>query len=176
MGREEILLKEYEACRQDITDTASRYWTIVGIFVPVDVILLGGAGFALQFEGSAINWKIALLVTLLGIGITVIICFLYRWGVRMNWYIKVGWHRIHEIEAQLNMLKNRTIHWLENPKVAPSEQQDRLKSVKAQCGSPPSKEMQSVRGIFWTLAILWMLFILFTWILAYSNYISRSNL
>ncbi len=41
MNREEILLKEYEVCQQDINSRASRFWAIVGIFIPFNTALLG---------------------------------------------------------------------------------------------------------------------------------------
>ena len=38
---EEVLLKEYEICQQSISLNATRYWTIVSIFIPVNTALLG---------------------------------------------------------------------------------------------------------------------------------------
>ncbi|MBI2831531.1 MAG: hypothetical protein HYX79_04660 [Chloroflexi bacterium] len=164
MERQEILLREYEACRQDITDTSSRYWTIVGIFIPVDILLLGGAGFLLKTNSPPMSFGTQLLVTLLGLGVILILFFLWRWLKRINYYIIIGWQRIHEIEANLEMLKNRTIYWLDNPKEIPYEQQARLTRITDKFGHPPTKEMCSLKGIFWTLSALWTLFILFTWI------------
>ncbi len=164
MDRQEILRREYEACRQDITDTMSRYWTIVSIFIPVDTVLLGGAGFIVKSGSSTIGLETKLLITLLGLGIIAILVFLWCWGNRMNFYIRVGWHRIREIETELGMLKNRTIHWLDNPEETPSSEKARIDPMRKKY-SPGSKEMWSVEGIFCTIGILWALFIVVTWAL-----------
>ncbi len=165
MDREEILLREYEACQTSVDSTASRYWTILGIFISINAVLLGGVGFFINsnrvsqtfYPGA--KW----LVLVLGIGSIAILYYLWRWLRRINFYIRIDYFRMQEIENQLGMLKNRTIHWLDNEKEVPEAQKTRIGNIRAHF-PPPAKETGNLKAIFIILGIIWIVLIIIAFI------------
>jgi hypothetical protein len=126
MGREEVLLKEYEICQKSISTDASRYWVVVGIFIGINTALLGAIAYKIAYNNlghyRGFEWIVPTLVTIFGIGMIIIITRLKLWATRVNWLIRIKYHRMQEIESELGMRANIYIHYLDEWKELPEEQ------------------------------------------------------
>ena len=165
MSRENILLKEYGVCQQDINSRASRFWTIVGIFIPFNTALLG---WIINWITKTFNLDIdyiwgLLLVLLFSIGMIVILSYLMTWLERVNSFIRVSNKRMQEIEKVLGMRKNCIADVLDNhwDKMSEEEKENLSdlhdKHVK-------KRETTCFKIIFYTLISLWGVIILTTFI------------
>ena len=119
-------LTEYQVCQQDINSRASRYWTIVGVFMAINTALLGWVAFSIISNGVSLNesvkWLVYInenfnwlvLVLVLGFGIIAILVFLMLWLKRVNCLIHISYYRMREIEFELRMAKNWIVDVLDN--------------------------------------------------------------
>jgi len=129
MGREEILLKEYEVCQQASNANASSYWIMAGIFFGITSALLGGLLYAILSNErlfpilietvTTINapstpisqsWILRILVTVMGIGAIILLHFLKRWLKRITFLSRLNFERMREIELELGMWKSWRVH------------------------------------------------------------------
>jgi hypothetical protein len=122
MDREEILVKEYEACQEDNKAQSSHYWTIFGIFFSVNTAIFGGIAYGL-FSTTFIRDilsanstdlpQIFLTLFILSIIVFGLILFTYilkRWLDRVNFLIQTNNARVHEIEIILGTWRSLRIH------------------------------------------------------------------
>ena len=156
MDRQEILLKEYEVCQQDINFNSSRYWTIVGIFIPVNTAILGWMVYLLisniKLDGY-IKWGL-LIVLLFCLGMTFIIFALIYWLDRVNSIIRVNYHRMREIEKFLGMRKNCLVDVLDNHwDQLPKEEQNNLNELHKKHSK--TRETACYKRILHILIALW---------------------
>ncbi len=124
MDRQEILLKEYELCQQDIIDTSSRYWTIVNIFMAASTVVLGaivagvisGNFISKTYERTATLqiFVASLVVIVLGAGIIAVLVSLMSWLRRVGCLAAIAYGRMREIELELGMWKNWRVHGIDN--------------------------------------------------------------
>lgn len=111
MGREEILLKEYELCEEDNNASSSNYWTTVGIFIGVNTALISaiGAGIIAGFINP--RWPSLVLVIAFGVIAIALVIIMHLWLYRVNHLIGVNHYRMREIENELGMMRG-TLVWM----------------------------------------------------------------
>ena len=164
---DEALLKEYEVCQQAINANASRYWTIVGIFIPISTAVLAWVFYTITSYRLFFNSNAEWLVLVLGVVIIVILVLLWFWLKRVNLFISISYFRMREIERKLGMLKNLTVDWVDHPEKAPNEQKARIKKI-LRCYPPPIlRETTSLSWIFFVIGTMWVFFIALAFI--FSN-------
>jgi hypothetical protein len=119
MKREEILLKEYEACQQDNQARASRYWVILGIFVSINAPILGGLWVLSNTDiineitnATSFLIKLPFLFIIL-CGIFTITKFLELSLNRSYFIIQNNNRHMLEIEIELGMWKELPIYVLD---------------------------------------------------------------
>ena len=117
MGKEEILLKEYEACQSEINSIGSMYWIIVGVFMAINTALLGALPYAiLQSGGLSTIFKdyatrsellelltLGLVIVVLGVGMITVLVFLKSYHKRTRHTVWVSHERMLHIEEELGM-------------------------------------------------------------------------
>ena len=114
---EQTLLKEYEVSQQAINALASRYWTIVGIFMAVNTGVLAWTVSVLTSNSLChTNVDAKWLVLALASGMVITLIFLWNWIIRINVYVSIKYFRMREIEGKLGMLANLTIEWYDHQK------------------------------------------------------------
>jgi len=181
MGREEILLKEYQTCQQNINTTASRYWITVGIFIGMNTALWAAIVYkttSIKFTCN-IEWGwiiIPILVTVFGGVMIFIVKYLGRWLDRVNWLMRIKYSRMREIEKELGMRANIYIDSLDN--------WDRLSGEEKSLGGlvelhrqhpPPAGERDYLIFIYWCLIIVWVALIIMAWLFPWLNIFINGN-
>ncbi len=176
MDREEVLLKEYEVCQLDNNSSGTRFWIAFGIFFGINTALLGWIAPSiisksmslsknnlewLSYITDNVGWLVFILV--LGLGIIGILISLWLWLNRVNYLIRMNHHRMREIEEVLGMLKNSTIHWLDNRKEVPNEQRERLDEIRRRY-PPPRTGSTIVPSLFIIVILLWIAAIVMSWL------------
>lgn len=176
MDRQEILLKEYELCQQDIIDTSSRYWTIVSIFMAVSTAILGAIATGLisgNFISQAIQRHalpqtlvVGSFVFVLGGGIITILVFLMKWLDRVNCLTVINYERMREIETELGMRKNLRVDFNDkihdkkisiDPRAKPTQYKTWWGITSKKNASPNTKVN---KAILWTLIAIWAVVVL----------------
>jgi hypothetical protein len=169
----QIWLAEYQSCQQDVHAQASRYWTIVSIFIPVSTALLGwivqsilGKNLQELTENNSVS---LLLVSLFCIAMIMMLWFLLQWLYRVNSLIRVNYMRMSVIESELNMCRHNYIYWLDEgekgkePKMLnDGGSNKRLDFIKATHNH--SKETNWFRGIIFTLIAMWGILALYIFV------------
>lgn len=120
MDRNEILLKEYEICQEDNNAQSTRYWSIFGIFVSVNVVVLGALAYGLlngdflkRLSNITISYEIIAyysIANILIVAFAVLTVLLKFWLDRINYLISSNHKGIHEIELELKMYRSFKIH------------------------------------------------------------------
>jgi hypothetical protein len=139
MDKQEILLKEYELCLQDIIDTSSRYWTIVNIFMAANMVVLGAivagvisASFIKEAFVKPTPPQILVagsVLIVLGLGMIIILISLKKYLKRANFLSAINYERMREIEFDLRIWKNWRVHGIDNwdkPSKISSDDRSRL--------------------------------------------------
>ena len=113
--RQQILLKEYETCQSEIESIGSRYWTIFSVFLPINAGLLGWLlnSIISRSSGFPFGTDVRLLALVLGVGMILIIVFLWCYFNRVNFIISISYYRMRQIEIELGMWKNWFVHILQ---------------------------------------------------------------
>jgi len=132
MGREEILLKEYEVCQKDSSSMISAHWTAAGVFLGINTAVLGAIAYGILLRHE----KIQLLVLGLGVGVILIIVGLMFWTKRVSSLVNTNNKRMRQIERQLGMRKNLMV-----------KQKEKLTGIRI------------VIGMYSVLVLLWIYFI-----------------
>ena len=103
MGREEILLKEYEVCQQHINSIGTQVWQATAIFLSVNAAVLAYI-FQKEWYGQDVDrFLLALSVSVIFI---IILNFLRLW-IKRQWFTQLTlYERMREIEDELGMWKN----------------------------------------------------------------------
>jgi len=165
--RNDILLKEYEVCQQDINLHISRYWVAAGIFIGINTALWGVAAYNLiPITTSLIDteWLIwPILVFIFGSGMIMTILFLERWGNRLNWLIRIKYDRMQQIESEVGMKANLTVNDLDNWNNIPEVKKQYYDNMHKRF-PPPPREFPNVKYIFRILISLWVILILISWL------------
>ncbi len=123
MDRQEILLKEYEACQTHNNSIGSQVWVSTTIFLSINITLLGWLlhsiitkdAFGMSIvtsmtdlgniiEPNILGTKIA--TTAIGIGIICILRFWKRWLKRMRFQTTVNFDRMGTIERKLRICRH----------------------------------------------------------------------
>lgn len=172
MGNEEVLLKEYETCQQNINSTTSRYWITVGIFIGMNTALWAAIAYKATSAKFAynINWEwmiLPILVTVFGLVMIFIIYCLRRWLDRVNWLTYVKYSRMREIEAKLDMRANTYIDALDNWDELSEEQRTlgRLDELHSDSEHQVQvKERIYLHRIYKWLIAVWVSLILMSWL------------
>jgi len=103
MGREEILLKEYEVCQQHINSIGTQVWQATAIFLSVNAAVLAYI-FQREWYGQDVDRF------LLALGISVIfilVLYIWRRWINRQLFIQISvYTRMREIETELGMWKN----------------------------------------------------------------------
>ena len=128
----------------------SRYWSVVGIFIPINTILLGGSIYTVIGSDSIRD----LLLVPFSLAMSFILWQLLRWLARVNYKIQLTYYRMREIENELGMLENLTIHWIDHPEETPKGQEQRVSKIR-QLYKPPKSENQAFKAIIYALIVLW---------------------
>jgi hypothetical protein len=115
--KNDILLKEYEVCEQDISSTSINYWTLAGIFIGISSALLGGLLYGILTNIQVITTistsdalTLRIIISVLSGAIITILVFLYFWLKRVNYLADRNYERMREIELELGMWKSWRIH------------------------------------------------------------------
>ena len=163
MGREEVLLKEYETCQLDINSSSARYWTVVGIFLPLNTAFLGWIGIwivnTLSIEINHLwNW---VLILFLAIGMLFVLYYLKTWLERVNSFIRVNYFRMREIEKVFGMRRNLIADALDNHwKDITNEQQNILKDLYKK--HKKSRAADAFKNILYVLSAFWGILVVIT--------------
>ncbi len=194
MDKQEILLKEYELCQQDIIDTSSRYWTVVNIFMAVSTAILGAIAatiisgnfikYAFQRDTSPQILVAGSVIIVLGGGMISVLKCLKDWLRRVNCLATIHYERMREIETQLGMWKNWRVHgidnWNNSKKITPEDKvrlteyqpegwwkkrQSKLKEYASPNTNPNRRMLQ-------TLIVVWALIVLLAIIVIVRNRLS----
>ncbi len=114
--KKEILLKEYEACQQDNQAQASRYWTILGIFISINTPIIGGLAVVLfstdlikEISNIASFWIKLFILLISLVGIYTITRFLELSLDRAYYIVQNNNRRMLEIEIELGIWKELPI-------------------------------------------------------------------
>jgi hypothetical protein len=177
MDRVQILLKEYEICHEDSNALASRFWSFANIFIPTNLALLGLLVSVMLTKTDISNAPfIVLFIGLAAIGI--LICVLL-WLKRINHQHQFNYGRAHEIEFELGMWKNLRLHAIGsfkddsfNTKSIPKDMASKLFEYhglewwqeKNSFFLRPNIGSRSVYAIFYILIVLWVAFIIYSFI------------
>ncbi len=142
MGREEVLLKEYETCQAHNNSIESQVWTSTTIFMGLNVTLAGGLMFAILNGTFNANidkrpWLFALYL-LLFFGIIAILVLWKKWLERTRQQRALNNWRMQRIEEELGMWKNRMVSILDNnansSTVAPAEVKLDVEEIRQRFG------------------------------------------
>ena len=148
----EAWLVEYQTCQAHTNSIGSQYWALVGTFI----------GFTTAFL-AFLNYRDSRWPALaLGLAAIIIIYVLWRMLKRIDTLIFSNNFRMREIEERLefNMLKNRTIRWLDEKEALPPEQTTRINRLRAQLNCLYEKPgRRIVCWLFVTVVLLWVFFI-----------------
>jgi len=158
---EQALLTEYQVCQQHNNSLGSQYWITVGIFLGINTVFL--VAFANVLSEAPVPENAKLLVLGIGIALVLIIICLLLSLKRVNWYLQIHYVRMREIEEALGMLKNRTIHWVDNPTETPDGHRQRINDLRKKY-PPPLRGSWVVPPIFGILKFLWIFFIILAFI------------
>jgi hypothetical protein len=130
MGREEILLKEYETCQSDVNSIGSLFWIVVGVFMTINTALLGALPYGiLQSGGLRTIFKdyatrsellqllaLGLLIVVLGGGMIAVLVFLKRYHKRTRHIVRFAHERMMHIEEELGMWRGWIFYGLDRMK------------------------------------------------------------
>jgi uncharacterized membrane protein len=181
MGKEDILLKEYEILHEDINASASRVWTFASIILGFNTALLGGVGYFVITRATTLcgmgKWITFIGIIFLVICIILMLLFLKKWIVHSDKIENFNYSRAREIEEKLGMWKNwrllGLLHFCKTQKDFDSKLSDKEKGIlyeyrtkkewaKIRNDYPIRKGEgeRSVKGIILVLILLWLLLIL----------------
>ena len=111
MEKDELLLKEYEFRQQDNQTQLSRYWTILGLFISINIHLIGGLWIlsntdfvSAVTDASGLMFKIPILFVIL-IGVFLITKYMELSLRRSRFVIETNIQRICDIEIELGLWK-----------------------------------------------------------------------
>lgn len=122
-------LTEYQVCQEAHHSHVVGYWTLSGIFIGFTSVLLGGLILGILSNESLssviLNPKlpqtqsrefliVGLIVSLVSMAVLIILYFLKRWLVRIDFLIFVNYLRMHEIELRVGMRQGVRIKGLEH--------------------------------------------------------------
>jgi hypothetical protein len=107
MTREEILLKEYEACQKHNDSLGQQAWVSISIIITVNLLVL--AQILSIFVKPVPWWALVLLIPLGLLMILVLITF-KRWDKRIDFMKLLNNERMREIETVLEMWKNWRVY------------------------------------------------------------------
>ncbi len=187
MDKQEILLREYETCQRNVQFNASGYWTVVNIFIAIDALMWAAGAAHTVLQGNLVfpehaKWlifSVPAMISVLGVTMICITLSLRGWIDRINSFIVASYFRMHEIEKELGMFLNLSIHWLSNPDEMPPEQQERIDSLKSRIKKGlgdqrplPSREMVYLNQIYEALIWLWKLIIAISIVIAILIYLN----
>jgi len=179
MDRQHVLLREYETCQSKINSIASQYWTIFSIFLPINTGLLVWLMSSIisrnSISQSGTNAR--LLVIVLGLGMILIIGFLWRYFNRVNFIISISYYRMLHIEVELGMWSNRLIDIIDNWQSTSEEKRSKFADLRnkypreqwwkfwrSSQGHVSPSGRGSMRSIFLVLTLLWVAFIVLVFV------------
>jgi hypothetical protein len=179
MDRQEILLREYEACQRHNDSIGSQVWTSTTIFLSINVTLLGGLlygllttdVFSIKNLDEIIQFQVLgprIAATVLGLGIIVILCRWSQWLRRMRFHTAANSERMGTIERRLRICKHTIVRKLDlafkNKKNQTSEQKHNLKKKREFWEYAPVSGFKGLICIAYTIITLWVLSIVYVWI------------
>lgn len=166
MGREEILLKEYETCQSHNNSLEAQVWTSTTIFMSFNVTLLGGLMFAVLSDniGAGIEnqqWLVPLFA-LAFFGIIAILNLWKKWLERVRSQRAINNWRMSRIEVELNIWKSRMTPIMDGNlqiPVPPEVRQD-IDEIKKFCGktTPGTEPLICIVNV--TIALWFIVFIM----------------
>ncbi len=162
MNRQDVLLKEYEVCQQDINHNASQYWVVVGIFMGINTVLLGWVVYSIIQKSEPPSENAKWLVVVLGLAVIAIVAVLWFWMNRVNFLIRISHHRMQEIETELGMRKNLIINLLDDGKKRGVKKED-IPTDLSKYYPPPRSGATIVPWMFGIVIFLWVFFIVVAW-------------
>ena len=170
-------LIEYQTCQQLISMHSSRFWVIVGIFLPINTALLGWmvSNFIAHLPKLNIiysaffsdNFTWLILISILSISVIVILIFLICWLKRINALISAICYRMQEIEPYFGMRANEIINCLDHWEIPFDKQKGELAELHKKHFTLRETTIFSV--IIGILIFMWFLFIIFAWLLPVIN-------
>jgi len=185
VNRQEILLKEYEACQSYLSSLGYQYWISAGVFMAVNTALLGAMLYGVVQYGNSLELCDILIpgviILILGVGMIMILVFLKQWLKRVHFVIKACYERMREIEAELGMWRNWMIHGVDHmvrceedyefDKTITAEDRARLTGYHPMewwkkwrtCHEYESpRRFEMVKNIFLTLIVIWTIVVALT--------------
>lgn len=111
---EQALLTEYQVCQQYISERATSYWTLTGIFIGFSSVLLGALiyGFLSSPNKESILFGVATCV--ISTAVLVIFYFLKFWLKRVSFLQQINFHRMRDIERDLGMWQSWRVHGVDH--------------------------------------------------------------
>ena len=179
MDRQQVLSREYEICQSKINSIGSQYWTIFSIFLPINTGLLVWllSSIITRNSLSTFGTDVRLLAVVLGIGMILIITFLWRYFNRVNFIISINYYRMRHIETELGMWSNRLIDIIDNWKTISEEERSEFVDLRnhypreqwwrfwqSSQGHISPVGRGSMRSIFLVLMLLWAAFIVLVFV------------
>ena len=161
MGREEILLTEYETCQSYVNSLGSQYWVSTSIFMSITTALLGWIFKNMIFSNVQIEdtrW----LITIISTAVIILLILLILWLRRINFLINVNNFRMRIIETQLHMSRNRLVNILDrNWRNMSDEQQQRFR--EAELRPTRLRGHCIVYAIYSVIFLVWAFLIVLVW-------------
>ncbi len=114
MGKEEILLKEYERCQSELNRRGNQFWFSLSIIISINLILLTQSTYVVITDGLSPNVYTNLAVVLiLATTMAIINWVFWKWQKRQHYVTQVIYQRMQKIEDDSGMHTNWLIYGLD---------------------------------------------------------------
>ncbi len=157
---ERALLKEYEVCQQEASDTGSYSWQS-GLIFFVTTLALAGAVITGLINAEVSPYRLLLIMGLGGFSITLLLVW-KKYLIRQNFIRKVMFHRMKKMERKLGLRKGLYVSFLDetlkNNPLNNKERTELLEEFRGNRGRRPQGLAITMRVVHIAI-ITWVLLI-----------------